>query len=114
MMKIGLQFAMPAELHALPGARDWTPFETVSGVPFFEAEPGILACAGGVGKVNAAAAAQLALARFNPEVLLNVGVAGALHAPMQVAEVYRVRAAVQYDFDLAAINGTSVGTTGKP
>ena len=49
-------------------------------------------------------------AHFNPEVLLNVGVAGALHAPMQVAEVYRVRAAVQYDFDLAAINGTSVGT----
>ena len=28
-MKIGLQFAMPAELHALPGAKDWTPFETV-------------------------------------------------------------------------------------
>lgn len=64
----------------------------------------------GVGKVNAAAAAQLALARFNPEVLLNVGVAGALHVPMQVAEVYRVRAAVQYDFDLAAINGTKIGT----
>ena len=35
-MKIGLQFAMPAELHALPGARDLSPAETVSGVPFFE------------------------------------------------------------------------------
>ena len=35
-MKIGLQFAMPAELHALPGAKDLAPFETVSGVPFFE------------------------------------------------------------------------------
>ncbi len=64
----------------------------------------------GIGKVNAAAATQLALARFSPEVLLNVGVAGALHAPMQVAEVYRVSAAVQYDFDLAAVNGTPVGT----
>lgn len=64
----------------------------------------------GVGKANAAAAAQLALARFRPDVLLNVGVAGALHAPLQVAEVYRVRAAVQYDFDLAAVNGTPVGT----
>ena len=64
----------------------------------------------GVGKVNAAAAAQLALARFAPEVLLNVGVAGALRAPMRVAEVYRVRAAVQYDFDLAQVNGTKVGT----
>ncbi|MGN0846299.1 MAG: 5'-methylthioadenosine/S-adenosylhomocysteine nucleosidase [Kiritimatiellia bacterium] len=64
----------------------------------------------GIGKTNAAAAAQLALSLFNPEVLLNVGVAGALHAPMRVAEVYRVRAAVQYDFDLAQINGTKVGT----
>lgn len=64
----------------------------------------------GVGKVNAAAATQLALCLFNPEVLLNVGVAGALHAPMQVAEIYRVRAAVQYDFDLAQINGTKIGT----
>ena len=50
-MKIGLQFAMPAELHALPGAKDWTPFETVSGIPLYEAEPGIIACAGGVSKV---------------------------------------------------------------
>lgn len=44
-MKIGLQFAMPAEFHALPGARDLSPVETISGVPFFEAAPGILACA---------------------------------------------------------------------
>ena len=64
----------------------------------------------GIGKSNAAAAAQLALSHFNPEVLLNVGVAGALHAPMKVADVYRVRAAVQYDFDLAQLNGTKIGT----
>ena len=64
----------------------------------------------GIGKTNASAAAQLALSLFNPEILLNVGVAGALHAPMKVAEVYRVRSAVQYDFDLAQINGTKVGT----
>lgn len=42
-MKIGLQFAMPAELHALPGAKELEPFETVSGVPFFEIAPNILA-----------------------------------------------------------------------
>ena len=39
-MKIGLQFAMPAELHALPGAKDWTPFETVSGIPFMKRNRG--------------------------------------------------------------------------
>ena len=28
-MKIALQFAMPSELHALPGARDLEPLETI-------------------------------------------------------------------------------------
>ena len=64
----------------------------------------------GIGKSNAAAATQLALSLFEPEEVLNAGVAGALHAPMQVAEVYQIRAAVQYDFDLAQINGTKIGT----
>ena len=49
-MKIALQFAMPSELHALPGARELAPLETVSGVPIFEIAPDILACAGGVSK----------------------------------------------------------------
>ena len=58
-MKIGLQFAMVSELHALPGAKDLEPFETISGIPFFEIAPDILACAGGISKVNAAMAAQI-------------------------------------------------------
>lgn len=45
-MNIALQFAMPAELHALPGARDLPVVETVAGIPFFQAAPGVLACAG--------------------------------------------------------------------
>ena len=61
-MKIALQFAMPSELHALPGARELTPLETVSGVPIFEIAPDILACAGGVSKVNAAMVSVAAMA----------------------------------------------------
>ena len=74
----------------------------------FGGEPCAVVVAG-IGKSNAAAATQLALSLFEPEEVLNAGVAGALHAPMQVAEVYQVRAAVQYDFDLAQLNGTAVG-----
>ena len=51
-MKIGLQFAMPAELHALPGAKDLEPFETVSGVPFYQVAPDIIACASGISKAS--------------------------------------------------------------
>ena len=57
-MKIGLQLAMPSEFRALPGASSLTPFETVSGVDFYRFSPDIIACTGGVGKVNAAMAAE--------------------------------------------------------
>ena len=63
-----------------------------------------------IGKSNAAAATQLALSLFGPREILNAGVAGGLRDSMRIAEVYQVRAAVQYDFDLALINGTKVGT----
>ena len=75
-MKIALQFAMPSELHALPGARDLVPMETISGVPFFEVAPGIPACVGGVSKVNAAMAAEILCLRFGVDMILNAGVAG--------------------------------------
>ena len=89
-MKIGLQFAMPAEFHALPGAKELEAFETVSGVPFYEAAPGIIACAGGVSKV-----------------IVNAGVAGCLTelptGSLVVAEDF-----VQHDVDTSAI-GDPVG-----
>ncbi|MCQ2352878.1 MAG: 5'-methylthioadenosine/S-adenosylhomocysteine nucleosidase [Victivallaceae bacterium] len=64
----------------------------------------------GIGKSNAAAAAQLALSLFDAKILLNAGVAGGLQKSMCVAELYEVKAAVQYDFDLTQLNHTPMGT----
>ena len=75
-MKIGLQFAMPVEFRALPGARDLGPFETVSGVPFYDLGPGIIACVGGVSKVNAAMAAEILCLKYGVDLILNAGIAG--------------------------------------
>ena len=77
-MKIALQFAMPSEFHAMPGAKDMEPFETVSGVPFYRVEPDIIACAGGVSKVNAAMAAEILCLKYGVDLILNAGVAGCL------------------------------------
>lgn len=63
----------------------------------------------GIGKSNAAAGAQLALG-LGADILINTGVAGGLLPTMKVAEIYRVTAAVEYDFDLAAVNHTKIGT----
>ena len=38
-MKIALQFAMPEELRALPGAEDLAPMKTISGVPLLKLPP---------------------------------------------------------------------------
>lgn len=65
---------------------------------------------GGVGKVNAAASAQIAIGTLGAEVVLNIGVAGGLDVKLKVGDVLRVARTVQYDFDLSKINGTPIGT----
>ena len=106
-MRIGLQFAMPAELHALPGARDLEPFETVSGVPFFEAAPDVLACAGGVGKVNAAMSAEILCLKYGVDLILNAGVAGCA-GDLPTGSLVVASEFVQHDVDTTAV-GDPIG-----
>ena len=106
-MKIGLQFAMSAELRALPGAKDWTPFETVSGIPFFEVEPGIIVCAGGVSKVNAAMASEILCLRYGVDLILNGGVAGCL-TDLPTGSLVVASEFVQHDVDTTAV-GDPIG-----
>lgn len=63
----------------------------------------------GVGKTNAAAATMLALTR-GADKLLNIGVAGGLSPNAKIGTLWQIARAVQSDFDLSKINGTSVGT----
>ena len=106
-MKVAIQFAMPAELHALPGARELAPFETVAGIPFFEPAPGILACAGGVGKVNAAIAAAILCRRFGADLILNAGVAGCC-TDLPTGSLVVADTLVQHDVDTTAV-GDPIG-----
>lgn len=75
-MKVGLQFAMPVEFRALPGAAELEPFATVSGVPFYDLGEGLTACVGGVSKVNAAMAAEIFCLQYGVDLILNAGIAG--------------------------------------
>ncbi len=67
-------------------------------------------CVAGVGKVNAALGAQLLISKFDAKLLLNFGVAGGLNEGTELRKVYQISSAVQFDFDLAQINGTKIGT----
>ena len=106
-MKLALQFAMPSELHALPGARDLAPMETISGVPFFEIAPGIPACVGGVSKVNAAMAAEILCLRFGVDMILNAGVAGCA-TDLPTDSLVVASEFVQHDVDTTAV-GDPIG-----
>jgi len=63
----------------------------------------------GIGKVNAAAAVQKAIDDGAVEIL-NCGLAGGLEPSMEAGDVFEVSQAVEYDFDLTALNGTRLGT----
>ena len=69
---------------------------------------GVVVC--GVGKVNAAIGAQIAVDELGAETIINLGVAGGLTGGVKVGDIYGISAAVQYDFDLTAVNGTEIGT----
>ena len=66
-----------------------------------------MACAGGVGKVNAAMSAQLLISRYQPDVVLNVGVAGCFEN-VPIGTLVLASGFVQHDSDTSAL-GDPVG-----
>jgi len=62
----------------------------------------------GIGKVNAAAATMKAICEGATEIW-NAGLCGGFGDDVEVGDVYAVEKAVEYDFDLAKLNGTRVG-----
>ena len=69
----------------------------------------VMVVVSGIGKSNAAAATQFAI-QSGADEIRNVGVCGGLEPQMRIGVLYEVDRAVQYDFDLAQLNGTEVGT----
>lgn len=62
----------------------------------------------GIGKVNAAAVTQKAIDEGATEIL-NAGLCGGFGSRVEVGGCYEVKSAVEYDFDLAKLNGTRIG-----
>ena len=68
----------------------------------------VLVVISGVGKSNAAAATQFAI-QSGADEIFNLGVCGGFEPQMKIGDLYEVDRAVQYDFDLAQLNGTEIG-----
>ena len=57
----------------------------------------------GVGKVCGAVCTQLLIDKFNPDYIINIGIAGGLGSNMEVEDIVIAEKLVQHDFDATAI-----------
>lgn len=99
-MFTALFYAMPSEIASLVG--DAAPMEVVSGVSFYRLGEHRIACCGGVGKVNAAMAAQLLIDRYHPDLIFNVGVAGCFEN-VAIGTLILASDFVQHDVDTTGV-----------
>ena len=80
MKSFGIIAAVPQEIELLEKALEKSETVKSGGYDYLEGTIGNLAvviCAGGVGKVNAAAATAVMIDRYNPRLVINTGCAGA-------------------------------------
>lgn len=108
---IGIIGAMDVEVDAIKTLLQERTNETVSSVEFAcgkinEKECVVAKC--DPGKVNAAICCQSMILKYNPEIIINVGVAGSLCAKLDIGEIAVAESSVQYDMDTSAL-GDEVG-----
>ncbi len=106
-MKIGLAYAMGGEIESMIHQSGVEKLETICGVDVYKIEEGILAYAGGVGKVNAAMSTQLFIDRYAPDWIMNAGVAGSFK-DLPIGTVVLAEDFVQHDVDTTAM-GDPIG-----
>ena len=108
MKKIALAYAMEGEIESLLAAAGTNIIDRGDGALLvYEIEPGIIAYAGGIGKVNAAMSAQFIIDRHHPDWIVNAGVAGSF-LDLPIGTVVLAKGFVQHDVDTTAM-GDPIG-----
>jgi len=98
---IGLIGAMPAEIEPFRNVLSVEEGFQQSTILFYIGrceDKRIVLARSGVGKVNAAAAAQLMIQSFKPKALLGFGVAGAIHSGCDIGDIVLGEKLIQHDF----------------
>ena len=103
---IGIIGALDIELERLIGAMREPAHREISGVPFTCGKllgTDVVIARAGVGKVNAAVCAQTMALIYEPELIINSGVSGALSPELRVGDVVIGTDVVQHDVDTTAM-----------
>ena len=105
-MLIGIIGAMARETDAIMARMANARMETVCGIRYcrgmLEGTPAVVAQCG-IGKVFAALCAAVMIERYRPNLILNIGVAGALDGTLDIADLVIADSAVEHDMDTTPI-----------
>lgn len=83
-----------------------TESKSVDGVTFYKGKLGeteVVSVECGVGKVNAAICTRMMIDMYNPDCIINSGVAGALSTQVSVGDIVIATSAVQHDYDTTGL-----------
>ena len=110
-MKIGLIGAMTVEVEALKEKTENKRISVISGVEYVEGTlcgKDVVLAVAGVGKVNAGICAQTMILKFQPDVIINTGVAGGIGKQVKILDVVVATSVAQHDMDTSPL-GDPVG-----
>lgn len=108
-MKIGIIVAEPEEHEAIEKIVEIKSKKVIFELMFTEAvidNKEIILVKCGIGKVNAARTTQLLIDKYNPDYIIDVGVAGALNPMLEIGDIVIGETLVQHDFDITAFGHT--------
>ena len=101
----GIICAMNLEVEGVLNLMTNTEEKTIDGVTFYKGFLGkseVVAVECGIGKVNAAICTRMMIHFYNPDCIINSGVAGALSTQVSVGDIVVATSAVQHDYDTTA------------
>lgn len=108
---IGIIGAMTVEIDKIAEEISNKNIITISGVKFISGIIGkvdVVVAVCGVGKVYAAVCAQTMIIEYNPEVIINIGVAGGIAESLKIGNIAIASNVVQHDMDTSPL-GDPVG-----
>ena len=103
---IGIIGAMEPEVEAIIATLEEKKSETVSRITFYTGKIGektVAVAKCGIGKVFAALCAEIMILKYNPDLLVNTGVGGALASGITTGDIVIASDLCQHDMDTSAI-----------
>ena len=103
---VGIIGAMKPEIEAVKNIVENPETETVSGIEFVKGQiygVDVVVAVCGIGKVFAAICAQTMILKYSPDVIINVGVAGALSPELSIGDIAIADSVVQHDMDTTPV-----------